>query len=196
VSIRHALLALLSEGPKYGLQLREEFEARTGEVWPLNVGQVYTTLQRLERDELVASEDSDEGPQKAYQITERGVAELAEWLRTPPDLSAPPRDELVMKVLMAVRLPGTDVHEVIQAHRRYLVQLMQEWTRIKEGGADGDLNLVLAVDAELFRLDSAVRWLDAADARLKRASAQGQVQVVAAAAAPLPKRRRHTGVGG
>jgi DNA-binding PadR family transcriptional regulator len=50
VSVRHALLALLSEGPKYGLQLREEFEARTGEVWPLNVGQVYTTLQRLERD--------------------------------------------------------------------------------------------------------------------------------------------------
>ena len=57
VSVRHALLALLSEGPKYGLQLREEFEARTGEVWPLNVGQVYTTLQRLERDGLVESDD-------------------------------------------------------------------------------------------------------------------------------------------
>src|SRR5947207_1083293 len=53
MSVRHALLALLSEGPKYGLQLREEFEAGTGEVWPLNVGQVYTTLQRLERDGLV-----------------------------------------------------------------------------------------------------------------------------------------------
>ena len=53
MSVRHALLALLSEGPKYGLQLRQEFEARTGEVWPLNVGQVYTTLQRLERDGLV-----------------------------------------------------------------------------------------------------------------------------------------------
>ena len=58
MSVRHALLALLSEGPKYGLQLREEFEARTGEVWPLNVGQVYTTLQRLERDGLVESDDA------------------------------------------------------------------------------------------------------------------------------------------
>ncbi len=57
MSVRHALLALLSEGPKYGLQLREEFEMRTGEVWPLNVGQVYTTLQRLERDGLVESDD-------------------------------------------------------------------------------------------------------------------------------------------
>ena len=62
MSVRHALLALLSEGPKYGLQLREEFEARTGEIWPLNVGQVYTTLQRLERDGLVESEGAGEGP--------------------------------------------------------------------------------------------------------------------------------------
>ena len=46
MSVRHALLALLSDGPKYGLQLREEFEANTGQVWPLNVGQVYTTLFR------------------------------------------------------------------------------------------------------------------------------------------------------
>ncbi len=68
VSVRHALLALLSEGPKYGLQLREEFEARTGEVWPLNVGQVYTTLQRLERDGLVESDDGDvTGPQKGFR---------------------------------------------------------------------------------------------------------------------------------
>ena len=70
MSVRYALLALLSEGPKYGLRLREEFEARTGEVWPLNVGQVYTTLQRLERDGLVASDGATEdGPQKSFRIT-------------------------------------------------------------------------------------------------------------------------------
>src|SRR3954452_7485857 len=100
MSIRHALLALLSEGPKYGLQLREGFEARTGEVWPLNVGQVYTTLQRLERDGLVESDDdADPGPQKGFRITAGGTEELAGWLRTPPDLASPPRDELVIKVL-------------------------------------------------------------------------------------------------
>src|SRR3984885_4603676 len=84
VSVRHALLALLSEEPKYGLQLREEFEAHTGEVWPLNVGQVYTTLQRLERDGLVAAvgdgdgESPEHGPQKAYQIHGAGAPDLAE----------------------------------------------------------------------------------------------------------------------
>ena len=153
MSVRHAMLALLSEGPKYGLQLREEFEARTGEVWPLNVGQVYTTLQRLERDGLAESDGEGEGPQKAFRITPDGREELNSWLRTPPDLSSPPRDELVMKVLVALRVPGADIVGIIQAHRRYLVELMQQWTHIKEDADPADLNLGLAVDAELFRLD-------------------------------------------
>ncbi len=171
MSVRHAMLALLSEGPKYGLQLREEFEARTGEVWPLNVGQVYTTLQRLERDGLAESDGEGEGPQKAFRITPDGRGELNSWLRTPPDLSSPPRDELVMKVLVALRVPGADIVGIIQAHRRYLIELMQQWTHIKEDADPADLNLGLAVDAELFRLDSVVRWLDAADGRIKRAAA-------------------------
>jgi DNA-binding PadR family transcriptional regulator len=172
MSVRHALLALLNDGPKYGLQLRQEFEARTGEVWPLNVGQVYTTLQRLERDGLVGSDGAeDAGPQKGFRITPAGVEELESWLHTPPDLSSPPRDELVMKVLIAAHTPGVDVHGVVQTHRRYLVQLMQEWTRLKEYSADRDTAFALVVDAELFRLDSVVRWLDAADGRIKRASA-------------------------
>jgi len=195
VSVRHALLALLSEGPKYGLQLREEFEARTGEVWPLNVGQVYTTLQRLERDGLVESDGTaDEGPQKGFRITDAGADELAQWLRTPPDLSAPPRDELVIKVLVAMRLPGTDVHEVIQAHRRYLVELMQQWTRIKEDEAGYDVSLALVVDAELFRLDSVIRWLDSADGRLKRATADQPGQIQPATGGALPRFRRRVGV--
>jgi len=191
MSVRHALLALLSEGPKYGLQLREEFEAGTGEVWPLNVGQVYTTLQRLERDGLVESDETGEdGPQKGFRITANGVAELAGWLRTPPDLSSPPRDELVIKVLIAMQVPGVDVPEVIQVHRRYLVELMQQWTRLKEDEADQDLAFGLVVDAELFRLDSVVRWLDAADGRLKRFSSGSPVRATTA----LPRMRRKAGL--
>ena len=207
MSVKHALLALLSEGPKYGLQLREEFESGTGEVWPLNVGQVYTTLQRLERDGLVESDDTTEvGPQKGFRITAAGAEELAGWLRTPPDLSSPPRDELVIKVLVALRIPGVDVHEVIQVHRRYLVELMQQWTRLKEDEADYDLSLALVVDAELFRLDSVIRWLAAADGRLKRAAADqatagratagratGTTAARKPAPAPLPNLRRRTG---
>jgi len=169
MSVRHALLALLSEGPKYGLQLRQEFEARTGDVWPLNVGQVYTTLQRLERDGLVESDDNgDDGPQRAFRITIDGAGELSDWLQTPPDMTSPPRDELVIKVLVALRVPGVDVVDLVQVHRRYVVELMQQYTRLKEDASESDIGLALVVDAELFRLDAVIRWLDTVDGRLKR----------------------------
>jgi DNA-binding PadR family transcriptional regulator len=169
VSVRHALLALLSQGPKYGLQLRDEFEAKTGEVWPLNVGQVYTTLKRLERDGLVSSDEGEDGPHKGYAITEAGGRELTAWLQTPPEESPPPRDELLIKVLVAAQVADVDVHDVVQVHRRHLVELMQRYTAVKADAAEDDVALALVVDAELFRLEAAVRWLDSADARLRRA---------------------------
>jgi len=166
MSVRNALLALLTEGPKYGLQLRQEFEARTGEVWPLNVGQVYTTLQRLERDGLVVSDGDDEGSQKRYSITAAGDAELSQWLRTPSTDEQPPRDDLLIKVLVATQVPGVDVREVVQVHRRHLVERMQQYTAIKADASPDDVALALVVDAELFRVEAAVRWLDSAEVRL------------------------------
>lgn len=169
MSVRHALLALLSEGPKFGLRLQQEFESRTGEVWPLNVGQVYTTLQRLERDGFVESDgEGGEGSQKDFRITSEGRRELTAWLRTPPDSDIPPRDELVIKVLVALQVPGVDVLKVTQAHRRHLVETMHRYTQVKADAAEHDLGLALVVDAELFRLEGVVRWLDAADARLRQ----------------------------
>lgn len=154
-------------------------------------------MPEADRADLVcvsASVESDgsgeDSPQKGFRITPDGERELAGWLRTPPDLTPPPRDELVIKVLVALRVPGTDVHEVIQVHRRYLVELMQQWTRLKEDEARFDLGLALVVDAELFRLDSVIRWLDAADGRLKRAA----VEPAAPAPALPPRLRRRMGV--
>jgi DNA-binding PadR family transcriptional regulator len=182
LSVPHALLALLREGPKYGLRLQSEFESRTGEVWPLNVGQVYTTLQRLERDGLVeADEGEGERSQKRYRITAVGDRELSEWLRTPPELVPPPRDELVIKVLVALQVPGIDIQEILQVHRRYVIEIMQRYTRIKAAAAAENVALALVADAELFRLEAIVRWLDAADVRLKQLPA-----TAAAGLADLP----------
>jgi DNA-binding PadR family transcriptional regulator len=169
VSVRHALLALLSSEPKHGLLLQQEFEEQTGEVWPLNVGQVYITLQRLERAGLVAAEDEGEaGPRKRFTITPAGGEELQEWLRTPPEGLPPPRDELLIKVLISLRVPGADVHEIVQAHRRHTIELMQRYWRLKAAAAKDDIGLALIADAEMFRLEGIVRWLDTADIRLKQ----------------------------
>ena len=187
MSVPHALLALLSQGPKYGLRLQSEFESRTGEVWPLNVGQVYTTLQRLERDGLVEATGEGERSQKRYRITSVGERELSEWLGNPPDLGPPPRDELVIKVLVALQVPGIDVHELLQVHRRHVIETMQRYTQVKAAAREDDVPLALVVDAELFRLEAIVRWLDAADVRLKQLPSPTPAEVVGV---PLEPTRR------
>jgi DNA-binding PadR family transcriptional regulator len=169
MSVRHALLAILSEGPAYGLQLHERFERRTGQLWSLNVGQVYATLQRLERDGLIADTDStQDGAQRPYRITDEGRRELDRWIASPPELSVPPRDELIMKVMIAVHMPDADIGEFLQAHRKALVELMQRWTRLRAASETDDLPYTLMVDAELLRLESVIHWLDIVLAKTRR----------------------------
>jgi DNA-binding PadR family transcriptional regulator len=153
---------------------------------------------------MVESDDiDDDGPQKKFRITVEGEEELAVWLHTPPDLSSPPRDELVIKVLVARQVPGIDVPDLIQSHRRHVVELMQEWTRLKQDTSERDVAVALAIDAELFRLESVVRWLDAADGRLKRAASDSgsdgdgqddREQGLRPPAAAMPRLRRRVGV--
>jgi hypothetical protein len=142
---------------------------------------------------LIESDGEEEaGPQKSFRISTDGATELDAWLRTPPDLSSPPRDELVIKVLVAIRVPGLEVRDVIQTHRRRVVELMQEWTRMKRDAAADELSLLLVVDAELFRLDSVIRWLDAADARLRRTGVPQKRGASSALPDPSPRREAKT----
>jgi len=167
MSIRHALLALLAETPQHGLHLKQGFEQHTGELWPLNVGQVYSTLQRLERDELVVGDaDGSDARQRLYQLTEQGRDELDRWLNATAYDPTPPRNELVIKVLVAVAIPDVDTIAVIDRHRRQILEAMQQLTRTKMH--DHGLASMLVADAELFRLEGAIRWLDMAESRIDR----------------------------
>ena len=117
---------------------------------------------------MESDEAATDGPQKRFCITLDGERSLAEWLRTPPDLSSPPRDELVIKVLVALEVPSVDVLALIQAHRRHLVEAMQRYTRLKEDATEEEVAFVLVVDAEIYRLDAVIRWLDSASTRVGR----------------------------
>ena len=125
-------MAILEDGPSYGLQLKNEFESRTVGIWPLNVGQVYTTLGRLERDGLVEVDTSDETEsQKIYALTKEGREQLAGWFAEPATQGSPSREELVLKLVMVVGRSGGEAASVIQAERRSVVQVLQEYTRWK-----------------------------------------------------------------
>ncbi|MFM9618225.1 PadR family transcriptional regulator [Streptomyces turgidiscabies] len=180
MSIRHGLLALLERGPRYGSQLRTEFESRTGSTWPLNVGQVYTTLSRLERDGMVVQDGEDEAGHPLYAITDSGRVELRSWFENPVDRTSPARDELAIKLAMAVGAPGVDIRDVIQSQRRHTVKAMQDYTRLKaqaltaveKNGARerDDIAWLLVLEQLIFQTEAEARWLDHCEARLIRLS--------------------------
>lgn len=186
MSVRHSLLALLDAGPMHGYGLKTEFEAATNEVWPLNVGQVYITLGRLERDGLVTLDAGDgqvEG-QKVYRITEAGRAELRRWFGTPVAREMAPRQELAIKLVFAIRSDSAVVAEVVQRQRTATVRQVQELTRLKAtADAEGDLAWLLMLDSLLFQVEAEARWLDLCEARLSEQ-------------AGAPRRRRAAAAGG
>jgi DNA-binding PadR family transcriptional regulator len=153
----------------YGYQLRSTFEDSTGGTWPLNIGQVYTTLSRLERDELVRPLAESDSGQRSYEITDAGRAEVASWFATPLSPGDRPRDELAIKLALALSTPDVDVAAVVQTQRTATVRKMQEYTRLKNTGErPGDLAWSLVLDAMVFQAEAEVRWLNHCEASLVR----------------------------
>jgi DNA-binding PadR family transcriptional regulator len=170
MSIRYGLLALLAEEPRHGYELKTAFERRTGGQWALNIGQVYTTLQRLERDGLVERlGDGDE--RQDYRVTSAGQAQLEEWFAAPVVAEAPARDELTIKVLLAVAATDLDVSALVQRQRRASLEQLQAYTRRKARAHPvDDIGFLLMLDALIFRTEAEIRWLDAVEARIRHSA--------------------------
>jgi DNA-binding PadR family transcriptional regulator len=178
VSIRNGLLALLLEGRAYGNQLRTDFEERTGGSWPLNIGQVYQTLDRLVRDGLVVAEDvrTVDIPVQArslYRITDAGQAEVMRWFAEPVARGPAPRDELAIKLAVAMCSPRADVPRLIDTQRGSTMEALQELTAVKRRQIAGDplrarLPWMLILDRMIFDTEAELRWLDHCESTLRR----------------------------
>jgi DNA-binding PadR family transcriptional regulator len=188
MSVRYGLLALLGREPMYGYQLRTEFERSTGLTWPLNIGQVYTTLSRLQRDGLVEEADAADEPGKVvYRLTDSGRDELATWFATPVAPAEHPRDELAIKIALAMHAPGVDITAVLQTQRTATLKKLRELTRLKaEADENADDAWLLVLDLMIFRTESEARWLDHSETRLARS---GRKKPAAAVDAPKAVRR-------
>ncbi|AWE42557.1 MULTISPECIES: PadR family transcriptional regulator [unclassified Actinobaculum] len=155
MSVRLALLSLLIEEPRGVYQLRQLFEERT--TWNINIGQVYQTMQRLERDGLVEYADS-EGRAELFRISDTGYEELQHWWDTPTTVDRSERDDLVMKVALAVTIPGINVQRLIQQQRNATLSELRDVTRLKR--TDDDPTWQLVLDRRIFDLEAEARWLD------------------------------------
>lgn len=154
MSVRQSLLAILDRGACYGSQLRAEYHRRTGAT--VNVGQVYTTLERLERDGLVVGRGLDDEGRMLWEPTEAGRLEARTWLSTASQIEK--RDEVALKIALAVTLPGADVDGILSAQRAAVRQALADPEAPSETTDAVSVAIVRA--ARRARLDADLRWLD------------------------------------
>ncbi|MFE7408486.1 PadR family transcriptional regulator [Isoptericola sp. NPDC057559] len=177
MSVKQGFLALLSERPMHGYQLRQEFEARTGGTWPLNIGQAYTTLQRLQRDGLVEPVPDDADSPERFRLTDAGHAEADAWWLRPVERKAPARDELAIKLALAVTVQPdgheVDVAAVVQRQRTESLRALRDYTLLKRDAATDPDGLAwsLVLDSLIFAAEAEVRWLDHVESTVARAAA-------------------------
>lgn len=197
MSVRQSLLAILDQGPCYGYQLRSEFDRRTGSSWPVNVGQIYTTLDRLERDGLVAKGATDDQGHVYYEITQAGRDEAGSWLRSPVIRPSGTRDELLLKLALAATLPDVDVVAIVETQRSASLAALEALRKARAGDVDepdgAELATRLVADALLFQAETEVRWLDHVRDRLAQHPPR---EITLPLVAERPRRGRPPRVGG
>jgi DNA-binding PadR family transcriptional regulator len=161
--MKYPLLALLAGGPAHGYELKQSFESRFGAVWPpVNIGQVYTTLQRLERDALVHGYEVEQAgrPDKhVFQITEAGLRTLAEWLHS---AGAAPRvrDEFFMKLVLAELAGLADPLELIEKQRQAFLQELRDLNDLSANEDPKDSTTQLLIEGAALHVQADLKWLD------------------------------------
>ena len=169
-SVQNALLALLSQRPRHGYELRDLFEAALAGHWELNSGQIYSSLDRLARDGLVVEEGIEKGggpDKRLWTLTDEGRSELAIWFDSPVPRDYRLRDELYLKLMLALVTQPSRARNILLVQRRELFRELHDLTaRRNLLDPRQQLARILLLDSAVMHTEAELRWLDMVEARL------------------------------
>jgi DNA-binding PadR family transcriptional regulator len=169
MSVRHAVLGLLGEEPDHGYRLKRRFEERVGQVWGLNLGQVYQVLQSLEAGGYIARVGGDDDVPQAkerqcYELTSKGESDLQAWLCATPASPRPMRDELLVRLLLlGDARPDQALARIdaqMRVYKKYLLKLRAREERVRREGGKGALGAVIGLDAARLHAEAHIAWLE------------------------------------
>lgn len=177
MSVKYAMLGILAEKDLHGYELKSSFDEKVGEFWSLNYGQIYTTLDRLEKEELVTydRQTQDRRPdRKIFSITKKGRKELDEWLATPVNRVRALRDEFFIKLVFMDKNNTAPVLDLIEKQKALYLKQMNRLTHQKvelkkKPRAADSLTTELLMDAGLFHAEADIKWLTLCESKIKTA---------------------------
>ena len=171
MKVRDALLAVLARGEAHGYQLKSDYERLTG-AGVINVGQIYTTLDRLARDGLVERDETADDRRIPYRITPTGRDAALAWLTDTTDVALNGRSTVAAKVLLALETPGIDVPDVIDGYRLALMGAIRARRR-QAGSTAAEIGTRLVLEADVSVAEAELRWLDLCEAELREPAGRG-----------------------
>jgi DNA-binding PadR family transcriptional regulator len=158
--MRMPLLALLAKEPAHGYELKILLEQIFGEAYPTpNIGQVYVTLQRLERDGLVASQDvvqTTRPNKRVYELTDAGREAVAGWIDAASE-GPRVRDEFFMKLALSELSGTSDQLGLINRQRRHYLAQLRSLSELA-GAADRSIPRLL-IEGAMLHLQADLDWL-------------------------------------
>ena len=162
MSLKYGVMGLLKEEPLHGYEVKNRFEAMLGGTWEVNIGQVYTTLQRLERDGLVrpVGERGDRG-KLLYELSEQGRKALDDWLARPESGPQELREEIYVKLLLAARVANGNLRPLLSRQKRAYLQRLRDLNQLEERARrDGRTDLARLVRGALLHTEADIKWID------------------------------------
>lgn len=166
--MRLPLLALLAKEPAHGYELKAQLERMFGDAYPPpNIGQIYLTLQRLEKSGLVHSKDvvqAGRPNKRTYEITPAGREAVDAWLGEPSE-GPRVRDDFFMKLALGPLAGVTDRLELINRQRRYYLTQMRALSRLTAAGEDKPIPGLL-VEGAMLHVQADLDWLERCQAEL------------------------------
>ncbi len=175
MSLKFGILGLLAEEPLHGYDVKNRFEALLGGSWEVNFGQVYTTLQRLERDGLIEA-DGERGDRRklAYRLTTSGRKTLDDWLSRPESEPQQLREEIYVKLLLSTRLADGRLDALLTAQRRVYLQRLKDLAELEQGARrDGRDDLVLLFKGAILHTEADLKWTDACADEIRNSNRKG-----------------------
>lgn len=162
MSLKFGILGLLAQEPLHGYEVKTRFEELLGGTWEVNIGQIYTTLQRLERDGLVeATGERGERGRHAYMLTQQGRESLQEWLEYPEAEPQQLREEIYIKLLLIGRLANGNLESLLTRQRRVYLQRLRDLADLeKRSRLEGRDDLVLLVKGAILHTEADLAWVD------------------------------------
>jgi DNA-binding PadR family transcriptional regulator len=160
--MRLPLLALLAKEPAHGYELKSRLEQMFGDAYPSpNIGQVYLTLQRLEKAGLVCSEDVAQAARpnkRVYELTPAGREAVVEWLESPSD-GPRVRDDFFMKLALGPLTGDVDRLGLINRQRRYYLGQIRELSSLAADNNDSPISRLL-IEGSLLHVQADLDWLE------------------------------------